>query len=88
MAKINSCLLISFIFLFSQHQVFAQTSKKLLKTIVVDAGHGGKDAGAVGQYENSIGSKEKDVTLAISKKVVEELKKTITRCKYSSYKNY
>jgi len=77
MAKINSCLLISFIFLFSQHQVFAQTSKKLLKTIVVDAGHGGKDAGAVGQYENSIGSKEKDVTLAISKKVVEELKKQL-----------
>lgn len=77
MAKINFSLLISILFLFSQTQVFAQTSKKLLKTIVVDAGHGGKDAGAVGQYENSLGTKEKDVTLAISKKVVEELKKQL-----------
>lgn len=48
---------------------------KKLKTIVVDAGHGGKDSGAQGDYENSLGSKEKDVTLAISKKLVAELKK-------------
>ncbi len=52
----------------------AQTPKKI-KTIIVDAGHGGHDAGATGQYENSLRSKEKDVTLAISKKVVAELKK-------------
>ncbi len=54
----------------------AQTAKKL-KTIVVDAGHGGHDGGASGQYENSLRSKEKDVTLAISKKVVAELKKQL-----------
>lgn len=48
-----------------------------LKTIIVDAGHGGTDAGAVGQYENSLRSKEKDVTLAIAMKVVAQLKKDL-----------
>ncbi|MCP9752461.1 N-acetylmuramoyl-L-alanine amidase [Ferruginibacter sp. HRS2-29] len=61
-------------FITSHHLSFAQTTKKL-KTIVVDAGHGGTDVGATGQYENSLRSKEKDVTLAISKKLVAELKK-------------
>lgn len=55
---------------------FSQTPKKL-KTIIVDAGHGGHDGGASGQYENSLRSKEKDVTLAISKKLVAELKKQL-----------
>lgn len=55
---------------------FAQGAKKL-QTIIVDAGHGGHDAGAVGQYENSLRSKEKDVTLAISKKLVAELRKQL-----------
>jgi N-acetylmuramoyl-L-alanine amidase len=52
-------------------------SLKLLKTIVVDAGHGGTDGGATGNYENSIHSREKDITLAISKKLVAELKKQL-----------
>jgi N-acetylmuramoyl-L-alanine amidase len=50
---------------------------KKLKTIVVDAGHGGSDAGAVAGYENSLRSKEKDITLAISLKLVAELKKQL-----------
>ena len=54
--------------------LFAHTVKKL-KTIVVDAGHGGTDYGAVGQYEHSLRSNEKDVTLGISLKLVDELKK-------------
>lgn len=56
--------------------IFAQAPKKL-KTIIVDAGHGGNDVGATGQYENSLRSKEKDITLAISKKLVAELKKQL-----------
>lgn len=55
---------------------FSQAGKKL-KTIIVDAGHGGTDNGAVGQYENSLRSKEKDVTLAISLKLVEALKRKL-----------
>jgi len=54
---------------------YSQVQKKL-KTIIVDAGHGGsRDPGATGQYENSLRSKEKDITLAISNKLVAELKR-------------
>jgi N-acetylmuramoyl-L-alanine amidase len=79
MHKKKGLILLSFCcFLFSSfvNSALAQTPKKL-KTIIVDAGHGGKDGGANGQYENSLRSKEKDVTLAISKKLVAELKKQI-----------
>jgi N-acetylmuramoyl-L-alanine amidase len=62
--------------LFISLPLLAQVPKKM-KTIVVDAGHGGHDNGAVGIYENSLRSKEKDVTLAISKKLVAELKKQL-----------
>jgi N-acetylmuramoyl-L-alanine amidase len=54
----------------------AQQGKKL-RTIIVDAGHGGSEVGAVGQYENSLRSKEKDITLEISLKLVAELKKQL-----------
>lgn len=52
----------------------AQTSKSI-KTIIVDAGHGGKDFGAHGGYEGGLGSYEKNITLAISNKLCAELKK-------------
>ena len=54
----------------------AQSGKKI-KTIIVDAGHGGTDNGAHGEYEGSLDSKEKNITLAISLKLVEELKKQL-----------
>ena len=70
---------IFFIFIF--FIVFSLTSPaqtpKLLKTIIVDAGHGGSDNGAVGEYEGSLRSKEKDVTLAISKKLVAVLQREL-----------
>lgn len=68
------------IFLFISFSSYSQSAKKL-KTIIVDAGHGGKDGGANGQYENSLRSKEKDITLAISLKLVAELKKQMPEVK-------
>lgn len=52
-------------------------AQKKLTTIIVDAGHGGSDNGAVGIYEGSLHSKEKDVTLAISKKLIAQLQKEL-----------
>ncbi len=46
----------------------AQTGK--IKTVVIDAGHGGKDCGAVG-----LKSKEKDITLKVALKTGEYIKK-------------
>lgn len=54
--------------LFSWSESKAQTTK--IKTVVIDAGHGGKDAGAVGKK-----AKEKDITLAVAKKTGEYIKK-------------
>ena len=54
----------------------AQSGKKI-RTIIVDAGHGGSDNGAVGEYENTLNSKEKNITLAISLKLVDELRKQL-----------
>ena len=77
---------VPFLFLFAALQLLiikeisAQTPK-LIKTIVVDAGHGGTDVGASGQYENSLRSKEKDVTLAIALKLVDELKRQLPNVK-------
>ena len=73
---------VPFLFLFAAfhlliiQEISAQAPKQI-KTIVVDAGHGGTDGGASGQYENSLRSKEKDVTLAIALKLVDELKRQL-----------
>lgn len=66
----------AFVLLFSCLNIFAQTSKKI-RTIIVDAGHGGTDVGAHGEYEGTLGSQEKNITLAISNKLVAELKKQL-----------
>lgn len=69
------CLLLPFIFLINASS-FSQMPRKI-KTIIVDPGHGGEDNGARGEYEGTLASKEKDITLAISMKLVEDLKKAM-----------
>lgn len=67
------CLLV--LFSFTITNIFAQPKK--IRTIIVDPGHGGTDFGASGEYEGTLGSHEKNITLAISMKLVEELKKEL-----------
>jgi N-acetylmuramoyl-L-alanine amidase len=45
--------------------------RQLIKTIVIDPGHGGKDPGAIGP----VGTKEKDVVLGVGLKLRDMLKK-------------
>ncbi|MEO6869077.1 MAG: N-acetylmuramoyl-L-alanine amidase [Ginsengibacter sp.] len=75
--KMTFLLLSSFLitsFVFSQ-------SPKRINTIIIDPGHGGSDRGAIGEYEGALGLKEKDVTLAISIKLVNLLKKQLPEVK-------
>ena len=70
----KSLLLIACLPVFSQQTT---PPTKRINTIIVDAGHGGKDGGAHGAYEGGLYSWEKNVTLAISLKLVDELKKQL-----------
>ncbi|HEY5463805.1 MAG TPA: N-acetylmuramoyl-L-alanine amidase [Hanamia sp.] len=64
------------IFLFFNITAFSQAPRKI-KTIIIDPGHGGKDHGAIGEYEGSLQSKEKNITLAISMKLVDDLRQAM-----------
>ncbi|MDQ2718737.1 MAG: N-acetylmuramoyl-L-alanine amidase [Bacteroidota bacterium] len=72
----RNLFLFIFCFLLIGTSAFAQVPKKI-KTIIIDPGHGGSDRGAVGEYEGTLGSKEKNITLAISMKLVAELEKQL-----------
>ncbi len=78
MIKYPVSVLLIFTAIIAHFSVLKAQAPKMIKTIIVDAGHGGTDYGATGQYENSLRSAEKDVTLAISLKLVEELKKQLS----------
>lgn len=71
----KQCYPLLLIFLLASF--FSSAQNKSIKTIIVDAGHGGKDYGAHGGYEGGLGSYEKNVTLAISNKLVAELRKQL-----------
>lgn len=76
MLKTKNCVLFLLTFLLFHLHSFAQSSKSV-KTIIVDAGHGGKDFGAHGGYEGGLNSREKDITLDISNKLVAELREQL-----------
>ena len=59
-----------FVFLLP-NVIFAQRGEKI-RTVVIDAGHGGKDTGALGKT-----SKEKDIALAVALKVGNLVKKNL-----------
>jgi N-acetylmuramoyl-L-alanine amidase len=63
--------ILTFTILFLSQNIFSQESYKL-KKVVIDAGHGGKDPGAIGLI-----SKEKDLALAVSLKLGELIKQNI-----------
>ncbi len=56
----------------ARQSLSAQSSGKTLKTIVLDAGHGGKDPGAIGSF-----SSEKNIALAVVLKLGKILKDSI-----------
>jgi N-acetylmuramoyl-L-alanine amidase len=62
--------------LFFNTSGFSQAPRKI-KTIIIDPGHGGQDNGARGEYEGTLGSLEKNITLAISMKLVKALKEAM-----------
>jgi len=76
MLKNKISLSIFFTIVFFSLNSFSQTPKKI-RTIIVDAGHGGQDGGAHGAYEGGLNSWEKDITLAISNKLVAELQQEL-----------
>lgn len=76
MFKMNFVIKVFLAMLFISSVAVAQTTKKI-KTIIVDAGHGGKDFGAHGGYEGGLNSYEKNVTLDISLKLVAELRRQL-----------
>lgn len=78
--KIVTLHFILLIVFFGAINSMAQGPKKI-KTIIVDPGHGGSDRGAVGEYEGTLGSYEKNITLAISMKLVDELQKALPKTK-------
>lgn len=67
--------LLCFSIFFLLNETSQAQSPRKIRTIIVDAGHGGADYGGQSEYEGSLNSKEKNITLAISLKLVEELKK-------------
>ncbi|WP_118972309.1 N-acetylmuramoyl-L-alanine amidase family protein [Taibaiella koreensis] len=72
--RIISCFL-TFLFLQFTIAGYAQSGKSF-KTIVLDAGHGGKDPGARGKFSN-----EKDITLAVVLKLGKILRDSMPQLK-------
>lgn len=65
---------ITLLFLGFSSKLYANQKKEFV--VVIDAGHGGKDVGAVGN-----GVREKDINLAVAKRTAELIDKKINNCK-------
>lgn len=80
-SKTKTSFFLVFISVFMVSQclipVCATAQPKKIKTIIIDPGHGGKYTGARGEYEGTLGSLEKNIVLAISMKLVADLKKAM-----------
>ncbi len=73
----NKCFFIfSLVFFLFGTGKIANSQSFAIKTVVIDAGHGGKDPGAVGKI-----SKEKDLTLKMALMFGEEIKKAFPSIK-------
>ncbi|SKB27243.1 N-acetylmuramoyl-L-alanine amidase family protein [Daejeonella lutea] len=73
---ISALIPLAFLLVFTSFKASADDKPYRIKTIVIDAGHGGKYTGATGRY-----SKEKDVTLQVAMKLgkaIEENMKDVT----------
>jgi N-acetylmuramoyl-L-alanine amidase len=81
MLNVKICVLIFVAAFVNGAGIAVAQTQKSLKTIIVDAGHGGKDFGAHGGYEGGLNSYEKNVTLAISNKLIAELRKQLPEVK-------
>ncbi len=63
--------IVFFLMICCSNEVFSQNGT-YIRTVVIDAGHGGKDPGAVGKH-----SREKDITLKVALKLGNYIKKNL-----------
>ena len=70
-----------FIALFLALPAIAQVNKFALDKVVIDAGHGGEDPGAIGPA----GTREKDVVLALAMKLRDRINQTQVRQKHGDF---
>jgi N-acetylmuramoyl-L-alanine amidase len=75
-------LIISCFFLLAMLFSFEEKKQKAIRTIILDAGHGGHDVGARGQYSN-----EKDICLAVESKLAEMIRKEYPEIKLIRTRN-
>jgi len=62
------CLVFLFFIIINPFTGNAQSSKKIIKTVVIDAGHGGHDPGC-----QHVGFREKDITLKVALKLGQKI---------------
>ena len=72
MRKINISILLGLLLILTSFNSLDRSQNRPM-TVVIDAGHGGKDPGAVGYR----GTKEKDIALDVAKRLEKKLSKNL-----------